>query len=180
MSVYRVLEKLEHTSQVRGFRSATAFSPKSACSSTSKRFARRCPRSRRAQDQSQRSGSRQCARSGEGAASWTKPRQAEELVDKRNRSSRAQRRGDRAARAEAKRAKDREGADHYAADVLAEMEVRLAGALGAVQKAVPLWTAVRAMPGQARTALPALAEAAGRAAGGLRSRVAGVEVEQAP
>ncbi len=60
--------------------------------------------------------------------------------------------------------KIREGADHYAADVLAEMEVRLAGALGAVQKGRSALDRrpAEVAPGKPAAGAPALADAAAK------------------
>ncbi|MBV8149167.1 MAG: hypothetical protein JO092_08755, partial [Candidatus Eremiobacteraeota bacterium] len=59
----------------------------------------------------------------------------EELVDRNEIVSRARTTAEIVLReAEERAAKVREGADHYAAGVLSEMEARLAGALGAVRK----------------------------------------------
>ena len=85
----------------------------------------------------------------------------EELVDQNEIMQRARTTAEVVLReAEERARKIREGADTYAASVLAEMESRLAGALGAVQKGRA--TLARATQPAAVIAQPTLAEAAAK------------------
>jgi hypothetical protein len=84
----------------------------------------------------------------------------EELLDQNEIVQRARRTADAVLRDAQERAqKVREGADHYAASVLSEMETRLSGALGAVRKGRETLTAA-ATTGAAGA--PQLAEAAAK------------------
>jgi hypothetical protein len=107
----------------------------------------------------------------------------EELVDQNEIVLRARKTAEIVLReAEESARKIREGADHYAADVLAEMEVRLAGALGAVQKGR---SALDRRPGDAAAktpaGTPALAEAAAKSKrAAFDQESPAVEAEPAP
>lgn len=86
----------------------------------------------------------------------------EELLDKNEIVQRARTTADVVLReAEERARKIREGADHYAAQVLAEMETRLAAALGSVQKGrVALTRTDAAKPGKQTPAQRSVADAA--------------------
>jgi hypothetical protein len=106
----------------------------------------------------------------------------EELVDQNEVVQRARKTAEIVLReAEESARKIREGADQYAADVLAEMEVRLAGALGAVQKGRSALDR-RTAPQLAQPAAnaPALADAAAKSKRAAFDQEAASAAEAAP
>ncbi len=103
----------------------------------------------------------------------------EELLDQHELVQRARRTADAILRdAEQRAQKVREGADHYAGSVLAEMEARLSGALGAVRKGRDTLTAQTTTGTAAATQLADAAAKSRRAA--FDNDVQPVQADTAP